>query len=206
MLQFSSRVSALLVMGAAIFSAPSFVQAGDATQSAVFAGGCFWCVESDFEKVPGVVGAVSGYTGGKSAKPTYETASADGHIEAVKVTFDPTKVSYAKLLEFYWRHVDLVDGGGQFCDRGNTYRPAIFVDGPEQERAADASKSALTASKRFSKPIAVTIEKAGAFVPAEDYHQDYYKKNPIKYKFYRYNCGRDARIEALWGKDATAGH
>jgi len=206
MMQFSRRITALVMFGAAIMSTPLGAQSGAPTQSAVFAAGCFWCVESDFEKVPGVVEVISGYSGGRTPKPTYETASADGHIEVVKVIYDPSKVSYAQLLDFYWRHVDLVDGDGQFCDRGNTYRPAIFVDGPEQERAAEASKSALTASKRFSKPIAVTIEKAAPFVPAEDYHQDYYKKNSIKYKLYRYGCGRDARLEALWGKDAAAGH
>ena len=201
MVHLFGRFAKAAGVAAMLLSYPVQAETPAATKSAVFAGGCFWCVESDFEKVPGVVEVVSGYTGGTSATPTYETASAEGHLEAVKVTFDPAKVSYPQLLDFYWRHVDVLDGGGQFCDRGNAYRPAIFADGPEQKQAAEASKAALDASKRFSKPIAVTIEVSGAFTPAEEYHQDYYKKNPIKYKFYRYNCGRDARIEALWGND-----
>jgi methionine-S-sulfoxide reductase len=196
-------VKQVLQLGAvaAVMAPPILAQA--ATQTATFAGGCFWCVESDFEKVPGVVSAVSGYTGGRTSKPTYETAAADGHIEAVKVTFDTDKVSYTQLLDFYWRHVDVLDGGGQFCDRGNGYRPVIYVDGAEQAKEAEASKAALVASKRFSQPIAVTIEPVRAFTLAEDYHQDYYKKSAIKYKFYRYNCGRDARIKALWGNDGA---
>lgn len=205
MISFLGRIAKAAAVAAMVLSIPVQAQTPGATKSAIFAGGCFWCVESDFEMVPGVIEVVSGYTGGTSAKPTYETASAEGHVEAVKVTFDPAKVSYSQLLDFYWRHVDVLDGGGQFCDRGATYRPVIFADGPEQKQAADASKTALDASKRFAKPIAVTIAAAGAFTPAEGYHQDYYKKNPVKYKFYRYNCGRDARIEALWGS-AGAGH
>ena len=199
MIRYLGQFAKAAGLAALLLSNSAQAQTPASTGSAVFAGGCFWCVESDFEKVPGVIEVVSGYTGGRSAKPTYETASAEGHVEAVKVTFDPAKVSYSQLLDFYWHHVDVLDGGGQFCDRGATYRPAIFADGPEQTKAAQASKSALDASKRFSRPIAVTIETAGVFTPAEEYHQDYYKKNPVKYKFYRYNCGRDARIEALWG-------
>ncbi len=205
MVRYFGRFAIACGVAAMLVAYPVSAETSAATKTAVFAGGCFWCVETDFEKVPGVIEVVSGYTGGTTAKPNYETASAGGHIEAVKVSYDPAKVSYPQLLDFYWRHVDVLDGGGQFCDRGNTYRPAIFADGPEQKQAAEASKSALEASKRFAKPIAVTIERAGVFTPAEEYHQDYYKKNPIKYKYYRYNCGRDARIEALWGKDA-AGH
>lgn len=197
-----ARATALVAL---LASVPVQAETQAASSSAVFAGGCFWCTESDFEKVPGVLSVVSGYAGGTTASPTYETATAGGHVEVVKVTFDPAKVSYAKLLDFYWRHVDLLDGGGQFCDRGATYRPVIFADGPAQREAAVASKSALEASKRFAKPIAVTIEKLGVFTDAEEYHQDYYKKHPIKYKTYRYGCGRDQRLEALWGKD-VAGH
>jgi methionine-S-sulfoxide reductase len=197
-----ARASALVAL---LASVPVQAETQAASSTAVFAGGCFWCTESDFEKVPGVLAVVSGYAGGTTANPTYETATAGGHVEVVKVTFDPAKVSYARLLDFYWRHVDLLDGGGQFCDRGATYRPAIFANGAEQKQAALASKSALEASKRFSKPIAVTVETLGPFTAAEDYHQDYYKKHPVKYKQYRYGCGRDQRLEELWGKDA-AGH
>ncbi len=204
MVRYFSRLAMAAALAGLVLSVPAQAQTPAATSTAVFAGGCFWCVETDFEKVPGVLAVVSGYAGGKSANPTYETATAGGHIEVVKVTFDPAKVSYGKLLDYYWRHVDLLDGGGQFCDRGLTYRPAIFADGPEQTQAAVASKSALEASKRFAKPIAVTIEKLGVFTDAEEYHQDYYKKHPIKYKTYRYGCGRDQRLEALWGKDAPS--
>ena len=205
--------AALMVVGAGLWSmrlspvATASAQAASGTQVATFAAGCFWCVESDFDKVPGVVSTVSGFMGGTTKNPTYQQVSAGGtgHAEVVQVTFDPSQVSYSQLLDAYWHHVDLVDGGGQFCDRGPEYRPIIFTDGPEQQRAAEASKSALEASKRFAQPIAVMIIPASTFTAAEDYHQDYYKKNPVKYKFYRYNCGRDTRLETLWGKDA-AGH
>jgi methionine-S-sulfoxide reductase len=204
MVRTFGRFAQAAAVAAILLSYPVHAQTSAATSTAVFAGGCFWCVETDFEKVPGVLAVVSGYTGGTTPNPTYETATAGGHIEVVKVTFDPAKVSYGKLLDYYWRHVDLLDGGGQFCDRGAAYRPAIFADGSEQKQAAEASKSALEASKRFSKPIAVTIEKLGVFTAAEEYHQDYYKKHPIKYKTYRYGCGRDQRLEALWGKDTPS--
>lgn len=200
-----SRMAKAAGVAALLLTVPGYAAVAAEPKTAIFAGGCFWCVESDFEKVPGVAGAVSGYIGGTTAKPTYETAAAGGHIEAVKVTYDPDKVSYKALLDYFWRHVDVLDGGGQFCDRGNTYRPAIFADGAEQKQAAEASKAALDASKVFPKPVAVTIEDAALFTPAEEYHQDYYKKNPIRYNYYRAGCGRDARIKALWGKDAS-GH
>jgi methionine-S-sulfoxide reductase len=174
---------------------------------ATFAGGCFWCVESDFDKVDGVVETISGFTGGHTKNPTYGEVGQGqtGHAEAVQLKYDPSKVSYEKLLDYYWRHVDLVDGGGQFCDRGNQYRPAIFTHTPEQKKLAEESKVALAKSGRFKEPIAVEIVPASAFTAAEDYHQDYYKKNPLKYRYYRYSCGRDARIATLWG-DADAGH
>lgn len=167
---------------------------------ATFASGCFWCSEKDFEAVPGVVEVISGYTGGATANPTYEEVGTNttGHYEAIRVRFDPAKVSYDALLDHYWHNVDLLDGGGQFCDRGASYRPAIFVHDDAQRRAADASKAALSASGRFDRPIAVAILPAAAFTPAERYHQDYYKKNPLKYRYYRYGCGRDARLQELW--------
>jgi peptide-methionine (S)-S-oxide reductase len=174
---------------------------------AIFAGGCFWCVESDFDKVPGVTGTVSGYTGGGTEDPTYRQVSAGGtgHREAVKITYDPKTVSYDKLLHVFWRSVDPTDGGGQFCDRGDSYATAIFATDAEQRAAAEASKKALMESGVLEAPIVTPVEAAGAFYPAEDYHQDYYKKNPIRYKIYRYGCGRDGRIKALWGDQAHDG-
>ncbi len=173
--------------------------------TAIFAAGCFWCVESDFDKVPGVLETTSGYAGGKTEHPTYEEVGGGqtGHAEALQVTYDPSKVSYEKLLDYYWHHVDLVDGGGQFCDRGSQYRPAIFTNSDEQKALAEASKAALEKTGKFKQPIAVQIAPAGVFTAAEDYHQDYYKKNPIRYKFYRSGCGRDARMEQLWGAEYT---
>jgi peptide methionine sulfoxide reductase msrA/msrB len=172
------------------------------TRTAVFAGGCFWCTESDFEKEPGVIEAVSGYTGGHTQNPTYEQTSAGGtgHIEAVKVTYDPTRVSYGQLLTWFWRHVDPTDAGGQFVDRGDQYRSAIFYADEEQRRLAEASKEKLAASGRFEKPIATDILPLGEFYMAEEYHQDYYKKNPIRYKFYRFNSGRDQFLKKVWGE------
>jgi methionine-S-sulfoxide reductase len=185
--------------------AASWLSAAEAApanvETAVFAGGCFWCTEADFEKVPGVLGAVSGYIGGADPDPTYEEVSAGGtgHAEAVEVRFDPAEVSYGELLQVFWRSIDPLDAGGQFCDRGDQYRSAVFVDGEAQARLAAASKQELERSDRFRRPIATEIVEAGTFHPAEDYHQDYYKKNALKYKFYRWNCGRDQRLAELWG-------
>jgi peptide-methionine (S)-S-oxide reductase len=166
--------------------------------SAVFAGGCFWCTESDFDKIPGVVSTTSGYIGGKTLNPTYKQVSGGGtgHIEAVRVEYDPTKVSYAALLQRYFRTVDPLDAGGQFCDRGHQYRSALFVDG-EQRAAAEAAKKQVAA--RLKKPVETLILPVAKFYPAEAYHQDYYKKNPIRYRYYRFSCGRDARLKKLWG-------
>ena len=170
--------------------------------AATFAAGCFWCVEPPFDKTEGVVSTTSGYTGGKVAGATYRQVGAGntGHTEGVRVIYDPKKVSYEKLLEVFWRNVDPLDAGGQFCDRGDPYRPAIFVHDEEQKRLAEASKAALAASGRFKQAIVVPIEPAREFWVAEDYHQDYYLKNPTKYAYYRWGCGRDARLEQLWGK------
>ena len=169
-------------------------------QTATLAGGCFWCVESDFEKLPGVVEAISGYTGGRGDNPTYENYAQKGHVEAVQVVYDPAKVSYQALLDYFWRHVDPTDPGGQFVDRGAQYRSAIFYHDAEQQRLAEASKQALEKSKRFSKPIVTEILPLTKFFPAEDYHQDYYKTHAVKYKYYRWNSGRDQFIQKVWGK------
>ena len=173
------------------------------TRTAIFAGGCFWCTESDFEKVGGVIDAISGYTGGKEVNPTYEQVSSGrtGHVEAVQVIYDPTKVSYAQLLDVFWRHVDPTDDGGQFVDRGPQYKSAIFYGNEEEHRLAEATKEKLAASGRFDKPIVTLIEPAGPFYPAEEYHQNYYKKNPIRYKWYRSRSGRDQFLEETWSKE-----
>ena len=167
---------------------------------ATLAGGCFWCVESDFEKVDGVVKAVSGYTGGKRENPTYKEVSAGGteHLEAVQVYYDPTRISYKEILDVFWRHVDPTDADGQFVDRGAQYRTAIFYHDDEQLEIARASKKELEASGQFSKPIATEIIEFKKFYDAENYHQDYYKKSALRYKFYRYNSGRDQFLETVW--------
>ena len=169
-------------------------------QTATLAGGCFWCVESDFEKLPGVVEAISGYTGGRGDNPTYENYAQKGHVEAVQVVYDPAKVSYQALLDYFWRHVDPSDPGGQFVDRGPQYRSAIFYHDAEQQRLAEASKQSLEKSKRFGKPIATEVLPLTKFFPAEDYHQDYYKTHAVKYKYYRWNSGRDQFLQKVWGK------
>jgi peptide methionine sulfoxide reductase msrA/msrB len=170
-------------------------------EKAFFAGGCFWCMESDFEKVPGVKDVVSGYTGGTGADPTYHDYGEKGHIEAVEVRYDPEIITYERLLDYFWRHIDPVDSGGQFCDRGHEYTTAIFYNTDEQKRLAEETKEILKKSGQLKEPIATVIIKAGKFYRAEDYHQDYYKKNPIRYKFYRLRCGRDSRLKEVWGKD-----
>ena len=172
---------------------------------ATFAGGCFWCMEPPFDRLEGVVSTTSGYTGGTVAAPSYEQVSAGGtgHVEAVRVVYDPAKVDYRTLLEVFWRNVDPLDAAGQFCDRGDEYRPAVFAHDEEQRRLAEASKAALAASGRFERPVAVAIEPARGFYVAEDHHQDYYRKNPVRYRYYRWNCGRDARLEQAWGAAPT---
>jgi peptide-methionine (S)-S-oxide reductase len=171
------------------------------TAKAVFAGGCFWCVESDFDKVPGVISTTSGYVGGKVANPTYEQVSSKGtgHAEAVEVVYDPKLVSYEQLVTYFWHTIDPTTKDRQFCDAGTPYRTAIFAQDAQQLAVAKASLAALEKSKPFKEPIVTEIVLAGPFYPAEDYHQDYYKKNPVRYKYYRTSCGRDARIEQLWG-------
>lgn len=168
---------------------------------ATFAGGCFWCMEPPYDKLDGVVSTTSGYTGGQTKNPTYEEVSAGGtgHTEAVQIVYDSKKISYAQLLEVFWHNVDPLDAGGQFCDRGSQYRTGIFYYDETQKRLAEQSKRELDASGRFKQPIVTEIVQATAFYPAEEYHQDYYQKNPVRYKFYRFGCRRDSRLKALWG-------
>lgn len=173
------------------------------TDTAIFAGGCFWCVESDFEKLPGVIDVISGYTGGETNNPTYKNHTSTGHYEAGKVIFDPAQISYAELLEFYWVHIDPTDPHGQFCDKGPSYRTAIFAR-PDQFDAAENSKEYIENTKPFDAPIVTPVLKAQPFYDAEDYHQDYYKKNPVRYNYYRNGCRRDARVKQLWGDKASA--
>ena len=169
---------------------------------ATFAGGCFWCMEEAFEKIDGVMEVVSGYMGGRVKNPTYEEVSAGGtgHAEAVEISYDPQKVTYEQLLVAFWRNVDPTTPDRQFCDRGNQYRPAIFYQDEEQKRLALASRQEIEQTKSFSDPIKTEIVQASEFYSAETYHQDFYKKNPIRYKFYKWNCGRAQRLEELWGK------
>ena len=171
-------------------------------EKATFAGGCFWCMEEAFEAVEGVVSVTSGYTGGRKPNPAYEEVSAGGtgHAEAVEILYDPAKVSYAKLLEVFWRNIDPTTPDRQFCDGGNQYRSAIFYQNETQKRLAEESKQAVEKSKPFKDSIVTQIVPASAFYIAEDYHQDFYKKNSIRYKFYKYNCGRAQRLQELWGK------
>ena len=205
------RRALLAFLGLAALAALLFHPAGPSAAppapklaAAIFAGGCFWCTEADFDKIPGVVSTTSGYSGGRLANPTYEQVSAggSGHIEVVKVVYDPARVSYQALVARFFRTVDPLDGGGQFCDRGSQYRTAIFVANPAERRVAEAIKGRASALLR--KPVATSILPAAPFYPAETYHQDYYKKNPVPYRYYRYRCGRDARLTAVWGK--SAGH
>jgi peptide-methionine (S)-S-oxide reductase len=169
---------------------------------AYFAGGCFWCMEEAFEKVEGVLSVSSGYMGGTVANPNYEDVSAGrtGHAESVEVVYDPARVSYQKLLDAFWRNVDPITPNAQFCDHGSQYRSAVFFQTDEEKRVAEATKQAIEQSRRFKEPIVTQIVMASQFYPAEDYHQDFYKKNPVRYKFYKYNCGRAQRLEELWGK------
>jgi peptide-methionine (S)-S-oxide reductase len=174
------------------------------TEIATFAGGCFWCMEAAFDKVKGVVSTTSGYTGGHVANPTYHQVSAGdtGHAESVEVRYDPAKVDYKQLLYAFWRNIDPLAKDRQFCDAGNQYRTAIFYHGAEQKKLAEASKKELEDSHRFKQPIQTQIVEAGPFYKAEEYHQDFYLKNPSRYKFYRWNCGRDQRLKELWGKES----
>lgn len=174
------------------------------TETATFAGGCFWCMEAPFDKLPGVVSVTPGYTGGQMKNPTYEEVSAGGtgHAESVQIVFDPVKTSYSRLLDIYWHNIDPTVSNRQFCDVGSQYRSAIFYHSDKQRRAAQQSKAALEKRKHFKGAIMTEITPAGEFYPAEEYHQHYYRKNPIRYIFYRTSCGRDRRLKELWGSDA----
>ena len=171
------------------------------TASALFTGGCFWCIEADFEKLPGVIGAESGYTAGRTANPTYEQVSAggSGHVEAVRVTYDPAKVSYPQLVDYFWHHIDPTVKDRQFCDTGTQYRSGIYWQNEAEKMVAEASRDALLKGGKLPQ-IHTEIIAATTFYPAEEYHQDYYKKNPIRYAYYRKSCGRDARVEEVWGR------
>jgi peptide-methionine (S)-S-oxide reductase len=173
-----------------------------AVTKATFAAGCFWCVEADFDKLHGVISTTSGYTGGRLEDPTYEQVSrgGTGHTEAVEIIFDPAKVTYEQLLDHFWKNVDPLNAHRQFCDVGDQYRPAIFVHDASQRAAAEASKARV--QERFKEPVVVQVIPAETFYPAEGYHQDYYKKNPVQYRYYRWSCGRDARLKHLWGKSS----
>jgi peptide-methionine (S)-S-oxide reductase len=187
-------------------AAPAAAADQPALAKATFAGGCFWCMEPPFEALDGVVSVTAGYTGGTKVDPTYEEVSAGGtgHAESVEVTYDPAKVSYEKLLDVFWHNVDPTTANRQFCDKGNQYRTAIFYHDETQKRLAEQSKQALEASRKLPGPIVTEIVPAGRFYPAEEYHQDYSEKNPIRYRYYRWGCGRDARLKQLWGDEAPA--
>lgn len=176
-------------------------------ETAIFAGGCFWCVESDFDHVPGVIATTSGYTGGTVERPSYKqvTYQETGHYEAVMVVYDPAQVSYEALLTAFWHSVDPTDDGGQFCDRGTSYRTAIFVKDDAQREAAEASKAELAAGEWPKDPIVTPILDAAPFYPAETYHQDYYRKNPLRYRYYRNGCRRDQTVKRVWGDMAFKG-
>lgn len=202
--RFYAMWSGTLILLVVVFSnvlLQPVVESGEPAK-AYFAGGCFWCMEEAFEKVDGVIAAVSGYMGGTVQNPSYEEVSSGrtGHAESIEVLYDPSKVTYNQLLEAFWRNVDPITPTAQFCDHGTQYRAAIFYQNDQEKRFAEESKQAIEQSKRFTQPIVTQIVMASQFYTAEDYHQDFYKKNPIRYKFYKYNCGRAQRLDELWGK------
>lgn len=197
------KILAILIAGLAVMLMQTNARAETKYDKAIFAGGCFWCMEPPFEKLEGVKEGISGYTGGHKENPTYKEVSAGGtgHAESVEITYDPSKISYEELLQVFWRQIDPTDGGGQFADRGSQYRSAIFYLSEEQKALAEKSKEELAASGRFEKPIVTGIVPAGKFYRAEDYHQDYYRKNPVRYRIYRYGSGRDRFLDKVWGED-----
>jgi len=207
------RLLQLLCIAAITFSAAGFAAAQaqpgpgakPATARATFAGGCFWCMEEVYDKVPGVIATVSGYMGGHARNPTYEQIGTGrtGHAEVVQVEYDPAKVSYAKLLEVFWRNIDPTQKDAQFCDQGSQYRSGVFYHDEEQKRLAEASRLALQKNKPFRGEIVTEITQASQFYPAEGYHQDFHQKNPTRYKFYKSGCGREARLQQLWGKPGS---
>ena len=195
-------LGAVLLGGSTVIPRVSLAAEGNQHAKAIFAGGCFWCMEEAYEMVNGVISVISGYTGGKLANPTYEQVSAGrtGHTESVEVIYDPNKVTYQHLLEVFWHNIDPTVLNAQFCDHGNQYRSAIFYHDDMQKQLIDESKQAIENSKSFPQPIVTEIVPASIFYPAEEYHQNFYKKNPVRYKFYKWNCGRSQRLEQLWGK------
>lgn len=184
------------------FQMSAVAEENAANAQAIFAGGCFWCMEQPFDELPGVLQTIPGYTGGTVKNPTYEQVSSGvtGHFEAIKIIYNPSQISYAKLLDIYWRNIDPTDDTGQFCDKGDQYRSAIFYQNEQQKQLAEQSIAALKQHKTFSEPVLTLLLPGEEFFPAEEYHHDYYHENPIRYKFYRYTCGRDKRLKALWGK------
>jgi len=192
----------LALLGLIMMMTTTGVEATE-TETATFAGGCFWCMEHPFDELDGVLSTTSGYTGGHKEHPSYEEVSSGstGHAEAIQIVFDPARISYTQLLDVYWRNSDPTTPNRQFCDVGTQYRPAIFYHSEAQKQAAEASKQALMQHASFGKLIVTEITAASRFWPAEEYHQNYYLKNPIRYKFYRYNCGRDQRLQQLWGEE-----
>jgi len=197
----AAAAACLIVLAPGLAAAPD--DQGNLT-TAIFAGGCFWCMEPPYDDLDGVHETISGYIGGEVEDPTYQqvTSGNTGHAEAVKVTYDPSKVSYERLLDVFWRNIDPLARDRQFCDRGTQYRSAIFYMNEDQRAMAEATRQTLKDSGRFKEPIVTEIVAADTFYPAEEYHQDYYQKNPLRYKFYRYNCGRDQRLQKLWGDEA----
>jgi peptide-methionine (S)-S-oxide reductase len=199
----ASKLKTLLLALLAVAAGGGNTQAQETTMAkAILAGGCFWCIQADFLKLDGVVDAVSGYTGGSFDSPTYQTynkpkAGQTPHVEALEVTYDPAKLTYAQVLDYYFRHIDPTDGDGQFCDRGAGYRPVIFVESDAERVAATAKRTEV--AQLLNLPVRVDILPATRFWPAEDYHQNYHLKNPVRYKYYRWNCGRDQRVQQLWG-------
>lgn len=197
-----TRLSSLFTV-CLLYGVTAVAQQSSTTEEATLAGGCFWCLEEVLEQIPGVMSATSGYTGGSLKNPTYEQVSSGGtgHTEAVRIRFDPSRVSYAQILEVFWRNIDPFDGAGQFCDRGPQYRAGIFFHDENQRRSAESSRQAIAASLPGSpSSIATKIAQAGPFYPAEEYHQDYYKKNSAQYRFYRFGCGRDRRLQEIWSR------
>lgn len=197
----SHRASLTSLLLLAVFSLPC-ASAAEPSE-AIFAGGCFWCMEPPFDALDGVIETVSGYTGGHVTKPTYKEVSSGktGHTEAILITYDPEKVSYQQLLEIFWRNIDPLDEGGQFCDRGSQYRSEIFTLNQEQDELARASKDKLDTSGLLNRPVATAISSASTFYPAEGYHQNYYQTNPVRYKYYKWNCGRQQRLDEIWKTD-----
>lgn len=195
----------ILSLAAAAFATPAFAQPAEPADGhavATFAGGCFWCMEPPFDKLEGVISTTSGYTDGKTPNPTYKqvTSGRTGHTEAVQVVYDPTRVSFEQLVEVFWKNIDPTDVDGQFCDRGSQYRPTLFFHDDAQREVAERSLAELQRSKPFKQPVTTPVVAASTFYAAEEYHQDYYLKNPVRYRYYRNGCGRDRRLEQLWGK------